>query len=438
MSKEDVDKQRSESESIQNQKALLTRYAAERGWDVFGVYCDEDYSGADSMRPGFNRMIGDARQRKFEIVLCKTQSRFTRDMELVEKYIHGMFPVWGIRFVAVADNADTAVKGNKKARQIAGLVNEWYLEDLSENIRMVFDMKRREGQYIGGSPVYGYRKDPANKNHLIIDPEAAEVVRWIFQRSLEGHGKQSIAYMLNERGVASPARYKEANGLSRNRCGKRDAGLWSKTTVWRILRNEMYAGVMVQGRTKKVSYKSKVMVNVPEDRWYRVEGTHEPIIDRATFDAVQRGMNLRTRSDGTGNVHPLSGLVKCMDCGSTMSKTKNRYNHEYLRCRLFTGSGKQRLCSSHAIRLDRLLDCASERVRAYVRDYFDLSKADLQPKQDTRTALKRREDLTRQAEELLRLESVPRELFAALIGEIRVGQRDSRTGEQKVEIYWKY
>ena len=481
------------------------RYAVEHGWDIFDVYCDEDYSGADSMRPDFGRMIDDARQRRFEIVLCKTQSRFTRDMELVEKYIHGMFPIWGIRFVAVADNADTAVKGNKKARQIAGLVNEWYLEDLSENIRMVLDMKRKEGKYIGGSPVYGYRKDPANRNHLIIDPEAAEVVRQIFQWSLEGHGKQNIAHMLNERGVVSPLRYKEMSGLSQNHCRKRDFGLWNKTTVWRILRNEMYAGVMVQGRTKKVSYKSKVMVSMPEDKWYRVEGTHEPIIDRATFDAVQRGMNLRTRSDGTGNVHPLSGLVKCMDCGSTMSKTKNRYNHEYLRCRLFTDSGRQRLCSNHAIRLDRLIDDVSDEVRAYVRDYFDLSKADLRPKEDARaaelerekeklaadlerryaalrslyldkvsgavsdgqftemnaaflaeksrieqrlvqidgklaerTAPKRGEDLTRQAGELLKLKSVPRELFVGLIEEVRVGQRDSRTGEQKVEVLWKF
>ena len=115
----------------------------ERGWDIYHIYCDEDYSGADSLRPDFNKMIVAAKEKKFQIILCKSQSRFTRDMELVEKYIHGLFPIWGIRFIAVADNADTEIKGNKKARQINGLINEWYLEDLSENIRMVFDMKRR-------------------------------------------------------------------------------------------------------------------------------------------------------------------------------------------------------------------------------------------------------------------------------------------------------
>ena len=146
LSKEDDGRQRTESESIQNQKSLLTHYAIERGWEIYAIYCDEDFSGVDGARPDFNRMIEAARQKKFQIVLCKSQSRFTRDMELVEKYIHGLFPVWGIRFIAVADSADTEVKGNKKARQINGLVNEWYLEDLSENIRMVFDLKRREGE----------------------------------------------------------------------------------------------------------------------------------------------------------------------------------------------------------------------------------------------------------------------------------------------------
>ena len=318
LSKEDEDRQQMESESIQNQKSLLTAYAVDHGWDIYAIYCDEDYSGADSLRPDFNRMLAEAGRKRFQIILCKSQSRFTRDMELVEKYIHGLFPIWGIRFIAVADNADTEVKGNKKARQINGLVNEWYLEDLSENVRMVFDLKRREGRYIGGIPLYGYKKDPADRNRLVPDPEAAQVVRQIFRWSLEGRGKQSIAHMLNESGVPSPSRYKADRGWTRGAPAKN--GLWNKTAIWRILHNGMYAGVMVQGRRKKVSYKSKVLINVPEDQWYRVEGTHEPIVDRETFDAVQRNLSLRTKTDGGGEVHLLSGLVRCMDCGSAMSK----------------------------------------------------------------------------------------------------------------------
>ena len=267
-------------------------------------FYDEDQSGIDSSRPDFNRMIEAAKAKKFQIILCKSQSRFTRDMELVEKYIHGLFPIWGIRFIAVADNADTEVKGNKKARQINGLVNEWYLEDLSENVRMVFDLKRREGKYIGGFPIYGYCKDPADKNHIIPDPEAAEVVRQIYQWSLEGHGRQNIAYLLNQRGIPNPTRYKSERGWSCNHPVKNDFGLWNKVTVGRILTNEMYTGVMIQSRRRKVSYKSKVIIDTPESEWYLVEDTHEAIIDRATFEAVQRGFKLRTRTDGTGETHP--------------------------------------------------------------------------------------------------------------------------------------
>ena len=454
-------------------------------------------------------MLAAAKQKKFQIILCKSQSRFTRDMELVEKYIHGLFPIWGIRFVAVADNADTEVKGNKKARQINGLVNEWYLEDLSENVRMVFDLKRREGQYIGGFPIYGYRKDPANKNRIVIDPEAAEVVRQIFQWSLKGYGKQHIAAMLNDDGVPNPARYKEERGWTCSNPSKNDYGLWNKTTIWRILHNEMYTGVMVQGRRKKVSYKSKVLIDVPKEQWYRVEGTHEAIIDRDTFDAVQQNLTLRSKTDGSGEVHLLSGLVKCMDCGSTMSKTTNcqrgRPRTSYLRCKLYADSGKTKLCTRHSIRLDKLTDLVSERIRYYVQTYYKLESLDVQPSRDTRRealeqeqkalkvqldkrsqALKtlyldkvsgiltdgqfmdlnqsfleekgrleqrlakidseltdqgkpqQQSDLMERAKELLKLETVPRELVVALVEKIEIGEKNPDTGEQQVHITWKF
>ena len=449
-------------------------------------------------------MIQAAKQKKFQIILCKSQSRFTRDMELVEKYIHGLFPIWGIRFIAVADNADTEVKGNKKARQINGLVNEWYLEDLSENVRMVFDLKRREGKYIGGFPIYGYRKDPADKNHIIPDPEAAEVVRQIYRWSMEGHGRQNIAYLLNQQGIPNPTRYKAERGWACNHPIKNDFGLWNKVTVGRILTNEMYTGVMIQGRRKKVSYKSKVIIDTPESEWYRVEGTHEAIIDRATFDAVQRSLKLRTKTDGSGQAHLLSGLVKCADCGSTMSKCSNG-KQSYLRCKLYADSGKQRLCTRHSVRLDQLIDLVSERIRYYVQTYYELDPSDLQPQKDTRRealeqeqraltaqldkrsqalktlyldkvagiisesqfvelnqsfldekgCLERRlthireelaqreddqqqSDLMERAQELLKLETVPRELVVGLIEKIEISEKHPDTGKQNVSITWKF
>ena len=160
LSEEDRNKvhETDDSSSIQNQKSMLVQYALEQGWEVYHIYSDDDYTGSDRRRPEFNRLLKDAEQRKFDIVLCKTQSRFTRELELVEKYIHGLFPIWGIRFISIVDNADTANKGNKKSRQINGLVNEWYLEDMSENIRSVLTDRRKNGFHIGAFALYGYKK----------------------------------------------------------------------------------------------------------------------------------------------------------------------------------------------------------------------------------------------------------------------------------------
>ena len=165
LSEEDRDKlnKTDDSESIKNQKSMLLKYAMQQGWEVYNIYSDDDYAGADRKRPEFNRLLHDAEEGKFDIVLCKTQSRFTRELELVEKYIHGLFPLWGIRFVGLVDNADTDNKGNKKARQINGLVNEWYLEDMSDSIKSSLTIRRQNGHHIGAFALYGYMKDPKSK-----------------------------------------------------------------------------------------------------------------------------------------------------------------------------------------------------------------------------------------------------------------------------------
>ena len=201
LSEEDRNKQfeTDDSNSIQNQKLMLSQYAQEQGWDVYRIYSDDDYTGSDRRRPAFQQLLKDAEAKKFDVVLCKTQSRFTRELELVEKYIHGLFPMWGIRFVSIVDNADTANKGNKKSRQINGLVNEWYLEDMSDNIRSVLTNRRVNGYHIGAFALYGYRKDPDQKGHLLIDEEAAAVVREVFSLFAQGYGKTAIARMLNDR-----------------------------------------------------------------------------------------------------------------------------------------------------------------------------------------------------------------------------------------------
>lgn len=228
-----------DSGSIQNQKAMLVQYAEEQGWEVYQIYSDDDYTGADRRRPQFKRLLKDAEQHKFDIILCKTQSRFTRELELVEKYIHGLFPIWGIRFVSIVDNADTDNKGNKKSRQINGLVNEWYLEDMSDNIRSVLTNRRVNGLHIGAFALYGYRKDPDRKGHLLIDEEAAAVVREVFNLFAQGYGKTSIARILNTRGIPNPTEYKRQHGLRYKQAVSKNSTLWKYFAIADMLENEI-------------------------------------------------------------------------------------------------------------------------------------------------------------------------------------------------------
>lgn len=333
LSEEDKNKQQDtdDSESIQNQKSMLKDYADAQGWEVYDIYSDDDYAGADRKRPEFNRLIRDARCRKFNVILCKAQSRFTRELELVEKYINGLFPLWGIRFVSIIDNADTANKGNKKSRQINGLVNEWYLEDMSENIRSVLTNKRKNGMHIGSFALYGYKKDPAQKGHLIIDEEAAAIVREVFSLFAKGFGKTAIARSLNDRGIPSPAEYKRLRGLRYKQPKQKNAALWKYYTVASMLNNEIYIGNMVQGKYGSVSYKTKQNKPRPKSEWYRAEGTHEPIIDLALWETVQSLQAQKTKPFNTGTVGLFARKARCAGCGYAMRSSKNHDRH-YLRC----------------------------------------------------------------------------------------------------------
>ncbi len=318
-----------DSESIYNQKLMLKQYAENNGWQIYDIYSDDDYTGSDRNRPEFNRLISDAEKHKFQIVLCKTQSRFTREMELVEKYIHGLFPLWGIRFISIVDNADTDIKGNKKSRQINGLVNEWYLEDMSENIKSVLTNKRMNGLHIGSFALYGYKKDPAKKGHLIIDEEAAAIVREIFILFSEGYGKTAIARILNGRGVPNPTEYKRIHGMTYKQA--KNSTLWRYSSISNILHNEIYIGNMVQGKYESVSYKSKANRPRPRSQWYVVQNTHQPIIDIALWDKVQLLLDSRSKPFSDGKTGLFARKVLCAHCGYTMRSGKTK-GYRYLKC----------------------------------------------------------------------------------------------------------
>ena len=361
LSKEDVDKinKGDDSASIQNQRLLLMDYALEKDFQVVGVYSDDDESGLYDDRPDFERMMKSAKLGEFDVIIAKTQARLSRNMEHIEKYLHHDLPNMGIRFIGVVDGVDTDNAGNKKSRQINGLVNEWYCEDLSANIRSAFKIKMKAGQFLGSSCCYGYKKDPLDHNHLVIDDYAAEVVRRIFDLYIQGYGKAKIGAILSSEGILIPTHYKrEVLGINfKNGKEIETTKNWSYQTIHTILNNETYIGNLIQNKANKLSYKDRKCKKLSKDKWIKVENTHEPIIDKATFDLVQKLQRVRTKSvDAIATNGIFSGLLFCADCKHAMSRKYARRGNKgfigYI-CKTYKVHGKQ-FCESHSIDKEEL------------------------------------------------------------------------------------
>lgn len=344
LSKEDLIKIKKgdDSESIKNQKLMLSEYAARMGWQIYDFYVDEDYSGADRERPEFERLIKDAENGEFSIVLCKTQNRFVRDMEKLEEIIHGKFSRWGIRFVSLLDGADTSIEGNKKSRQIHGLVDEWYIEDISKNIKGVFKTKMEAGQFLGAFAPYGYMKDPNNKHKLIIDKEPAQVIEKIYNLYLKGYGTYKIAKTLTGEGIEKPSIYMKRKYKNFSLPNVSKHSLWGHTTIRRILRNPVYIGTLTQGKETTMSYKDKTRVAVDKDDWVIIENNHEPIISKKDFYEVQRLLDSKRRNvKKKGKTHIFATKVKCLHCRGSMIRTTTRtrngqyedMQYAYLKCK---------------------------------------------------------------------------------------------------------
>lgn len=358
-----------ESESITNQKMLLTEYCLQKNWDIYDVYCDDDYSGLDINRPQFNRLIKDAKNRKFDIIVCKNQSRFSRDMEVIEKYIHYLLPIWGIRFIGVVDNADTLNKYGKKARQINGLINEWYCEDISENVKAALNVKKRNGQYLGFWCPYGYRLTAGNSKKLEADPEAAYVVKRIFDMYCQGISVNEICQSLTKDGIKTPYEYKRSLGINYfNPSAKSEnRGIWSASTVRKILKDRTYTGALIQCREKKISYKSRKIIRTKPQEWIEVENCHEGIIDSDVFKKAEKIMALRRRNVSETKGGPLIGKVCCMQCGSVLVRN-NCHSVMYLRCPQMT---KNKGCTMKSVKYDDIEEVIKSILCQVLERYTD-------------------------------------------------------------------
>jgi DNA invertase Pin-like site-specific DNA recombinase len=335
LSNEDRDKSSKEddSESIKNQKHMLVKYALEQDWEIYSIYSDDNFSGGTNERPDFKRLIEDAKKQKFDIVLCKSQSRFTRNIETVEAYIHTLFPTLGIRFVSVVDNVDTHVSSNRKTRQVNALVNEWYIEDLSKNVKMTMHHQRKQGMYVSSFACYGYKKDKNDIHKLVVDEPAAMIVRTIYNMYIEGMGYQAIAKYLNNQNIVSPTAYKQTNGSKYHNGNHKHTQIWTPSTIAYILRKQTYCGDMVQGCYEKESYKSKKKTMKPKEEWIIVQDTHQPIISREQFQQVQNRIHKHAGKKRSKETNILVGKLFCGHCNHAL-RFQQRNTKQYYSCLL--------------------------------------------------------------------------------------------------------
>ena len=308
-----------------------------------------------------------------DVVLCKSQSRFSRDMEIIEKYLHNKFIEWNIRFIGLSDNADTENKGNKKARQINGLVNEWYLEDVSNNIRSAFQAKMKQGEYISPFASFGYEISKENNNKLIIDKEAEIIVKQIFNLYLLGLGYTGIAKYLNNQNIPSPSLYKYQKKSKLNIISNRprEQIKWNANAIKRILTNELYIGNLVQGKRTTINYKNHKIKRKNPQEWIKIENTHDPIIDKETFIKVQKLIKERTKPNHKTNlIHIFSGKVFCLECNHYMRK-KNSAKHEYLICSN-NQNGYNDCPNKESIRYDLLEKIILNEINKLIKKYYDI------------------------------------------------------------------
>jgi len=376
LSHEDGDKE--ESNSITGQKNLIRDFFSRHPeLEECGMAVDDGFSGSSFERPAFQKMMDDVRAQKIDCIVVKDLSRFGRNYLDAGEYIEKIFPFFGVRFIAVNDSYDSLdnAASDELVVPFKNLINEAYCRDSSVKIRSCLEVKRRRGDFTGAFAVYGYLKDPQNKNHLVVDGFAADVVRDIFRWKLEGVSAADIAARLNADGILAPMDYKKQQGLrfaTPFRIKSRSP--WSATSVLRILKNPVYTGVLEQGKNTTPSYKVKKRVERPRGEWAVVENAHEAVVDRQDFFSVQKVLALDTRrSPGGSKVELFSGMVSCGECGAAMvRKTVPSGGKKYVYY-VCAAHKAEKTCCAHSIRDAALEKIVLESVQKQIQYVISLA-----------------------------------------------------------------
>ena len=360
------------SQSVQNQESLLREFVQQHRLSVYDTYIDDGWSGTNFDRPAFQRMIADIEAKKVNMVITKDLSRLGRDYILTGHYMERYFPEHRVRYISLLDGIDTGVDSTANdITPFRAIMNDMYAKDISKKIKSVKRDKQRKGQFIGGKPVYGYKMHPTEKNKIVIDEEVAPIVRRIFALALSGMSCRNIATLLNQEGVPTPATYA---GLPVARPGPY-TGLWSSERISDMLQNETYIGNMVQGRSVKISYKSKKCLKQDPANWVVVEGTHEPLVDLETFQKVRMLINSRRHTRSRTYDFLLKGLIFCHECGYPLAvlNRKNARGEDvlYFVCRTYQRFTKAGVCTCHSIKEKTVTDAVIAKVREVCQAYLN-------------------------------------------------------------------
>ena len=368
---------KSESNSIGNQRELIRAYIHEQqDIELYDIYVDDGFSGSNFDRPEFKRMMSDIEAGRVNLVIVKDLSRFGRDYIESGRYIQKVFPALGVRFIALTDHYDSfhADAGESGiVLPVKNFINDSYCRDISTKVKSQFEVKRKNGECIAPFALYGYRKAENNKNQLVVDEYAADIVRKIFEWKMDGMAISAIAQKLNGLGVLSPKEYKKSIG-SNYKGGFSGAvkSMWSSSTVKRILTNEMYLGHLIQGKTEKINYKLKKSVEKPKEEWVKVEDTHEAIISEDNFFIVQNLLKVDSRvSPVTEKSSLFNGILFCGDCGEQMIRRVNRYKDTQKVYYICSTKNRGEGCTRHSIEEEKLKELIATPIRRYANCFLE-------------------------------------------------------------------
>lgn len=403
LSREDELTKDKNSYSIETQRMIINKFlVAHPDIEVVDFYIDDGFSGTNMERPGYKRLKDDFENKKINCIIIKDLSRLARNNEEAGKLVFVVFPFYGIRFISVNDKVDSYLDPksvNNISIQFKNLMNDEYSRDLSKKVKSARLTRQKRGEFLGSFAPYGYDKDPKDHHKLIIDPVAAEIVKLIFKKFLEGETFSSIASYLSINEVLTPCLYKRSRGMKLYNPNNDKFIMWNGGTVRNILQDEVYTGTLVQGRRKKLSYKAKKFMAVNKEDWLRFENAHEAIISKEDFEKVQELLEKKkmpTHNTKTKNIY--LGLVFCGECGHAMalSSKKSYSTYQAFYCKFF--KKEKAYCNRKRIKVSVLSDIIIIALNQYLRFYVSLENVmkTLNKQADTMLTKNQKDELDKQ------------------------------------------